>query len=92
MDSKLLLYDLGRHNKRTRLLVSNAVHPQTLSVVQTRADSLGLAVDVADITQADFTSRKYAGVLFQYPDTNGNLYDLTDIVQKAHSEGVSMII
>lgn len=82
---------MTRYNKRPRLLVSHNVHPQTLSVVQTRADSLGLAVDVADISQADFSSRQYAGVLFQYPDTSGDLCDFTDIVQRAHAEGVSVV-
>lgn len=71
--------------------MSDCVHPQTMSVVQTRADSLGLKVDVADIANADFSSRQYAGVLLQYPDTDGNLYDLTEIVQRAHNEGVSYI-
>ncbi|XP_054276101.1 glycine dehydrogenase (decarboxylating), mitochondrial-like [Macrosteles quadrilineatus] len=76
-----------RQNKRKRLLVSHNVHPQTLSVVQTRADSIGLAVDVVDVFKADFSSRQYSGVLFQYPDTNGDLHDFTDVVQRAHAEG-----
>ncbi|XP_046675131.1 glycine dehydrogenase (decarboxylating), mitochondrial [Homalodisca vitripennis] len=76
-----------RHNKRTRLLVSPDVHPQTLSVVQTRADSLGLAVDIADVSTADFSSHEYAGVLFQYPDTSGELHDYSEVVHKAHAEG-----
>lgn len=89
--TKFLCFVITRYNKRPRLLVSHNVHPQTLSVVQTRADSLGLAVDVADISQADFSSRQYAGVLFQYPDTSGDLCDFTDIVQRAHAEGVSVV-
>jgi glycine dehydrogenase len=72
-------------------MVSHLVHPQTLSVVQTRADSLGMTVDVEDVSQADFSSRQYAGVLFQYPDTNGDLHDFTDVVQRAHAEGVSVM-
>lgn len=76
-----------RHNKRRKLLVSNLLHPQTISVVQTRCQSLGLTVEVADVTNADFSSRDFAGVLFQYPDTQGNVIDFSNIAETAHSHG-----
>lgn len=76
-----------RHNKRRKLLVSDLLHPQTISVVQTRCQSLGLAVEVTDITNADFSNRDIAGVLFQYPDTQGNVIDFSSIAENAHSHG-----
>lgn len=76
-----------RHNKRRRLFISHLVHPQTVSVVQTRADSLGLTVDVGNIQEADFSHKEYSGILFQYPDTEGNISDLTELVQRAHDVG-----
>lgn len=78
-----------RHNRRRRLFISNLVHPQTLSVVQTRADSLGLAVEVGNIQEVDLSHKEYSGILFQYPDTKGNIYDPTELVQRAHDVGVS---
>ncbi|KAI5749833.1 hypothetical protein M8J76_010564 [Diaphorina citri] len=62
-----------RFTKRNKLLISDKVHPQTLSVIKTRADSLGLQVIVSDIAQADLSGKDIAGVLFQYPDTSGNI-------------------
>lgn len=78
-----------RHNKRKKLFVSEMLHPQTISVVETRLYSLGLSVEIGDVKKADFGSRDYAGVLFQYPDTEGNVEDYGEICEKAHSNGVS---
>ncbi|KAF5279233.1 hypothetical protein FQR65_LT03481 [Abscondita terminalis] len=76
-----------RHNKRRKLLVSDKLHPQTISVVETRLTSLDLAIEVVDVFKADFSNRDIAGVLFQYPDTEGNVKDFTEITEAAHSHG-----
>lgn len=76
-----------RHNKRRKLFVSDLLHPQTISVVQTRCQSLGLTVEIVDIRKADFSNREIAGILFQYPDTHGNVTDFSSITENAHSHG-----
>lgn len=76
-----------RHNKRRRLLVSDKLHPQTISVVQTRLSSLGLKTEVVDIFEADLSNRDVAGILFQYPDTEGNVMDFSTLAENAHSHG-----
>lgn len=76
-----------RQNKRNKLLVSNLLHPQTISVVQTRCQSLGLTVEVNDVFEVDFSNREYAGVLVQYPDTEGNVHDFSGVAEQAHSHG-----
>ncbi|KAJ8979508.1 hypothetical protein NQ317_015686 [Molorchus minor] len=76
-----------RHNKRNKLLVSNLLHPQTISVVQTRSQSLGLTVEIVDVFEADFSNRDIAGILFQYPDTEGNIHDFSAVSENAHSHG-----
>ncbi|GLG98504.1 Glycine cleavage system P protein, partial [Gryllus bimaculatus] len=76
-----------RQNKRRRLFLSHLLHPQTVSVVQTRADSLGLTVDVGNVFEADFSNRDFAGVLFQYPDTEGSIHDFSAVSERAHANG-----
>lgn len=76
-----------RRNKRRKMLVSHKLHPQTISVVQTRLTSLELEVRVVDVATADFSERDIAGVLFQYPDTEGNVVDFGAIAEQAHSHG-----
>ncbi|XP_034935017.1 glycine dehydrogenase (decarboxylating), mitochondrial [Chelonus insularis] len=76
-----------RHNKREKLFVSDKVHPQTISVIATRANSLGLTLEVGDVFQVDPSSKSIAGVLFQYPDTTGAIYDYEKIVENFHANG-----
>ncbi|KAG5866285.1 hypothetical protein JTB14_034972 [Gonioctena quinquepunctata] len=76
-----------RQNKRRKLLVSRLLHPQTISVVETRCQSLGLTVETVDVFEADFSNRDIAGVLFQYPDTQGGVHDFSDLSENAHSHG-----
>ncbi len=77
------------------LLVDDALFPQTLAVVRTRAASLGIDVVVADLTTvrdadglADAAgARSVFGVLIQYPDADGLLHDWRDLTAAAHDAG-----
>jgi glycine dehydrogenase len=62
----------GHHNtKRTKFFVASDVHPQTLDVVKTRADGVGVTVDVGNPATANLDSGEYCGILVQYPSTYG---------------------
>lgn len=81
-----------RYNKRKRIFVSDKVHPQTVSVIATRASSLGLDLQVGDIFKVDTTKKDIAGILLQYPDTTGSIQDFAGVVDKAHANGVSRLL
>ena len=76
------------------LLVDEAVFPQTLAVVRTRAVPLGLRVVVSDLeTVSDVDALRAAagdaaifGVLVQYPDGRGRLRDFRGLASAAHEE------
>ncbi|XP_076684686.1 glycine dehydrogenase (decarboxylating), mitochondrial [Andrena cerasifolii] len=76
-----------RSTKRKRLFVSNKVHPQTISVIATRATSLGLALEIGDVFQVDTSAKDIAGILVQYPDTTGSIYAFADVAKRAHADG-----
>ncbi|XP_043475582.1 glycine dehydrogenase (decarboxylating), mitochondrial isoform X2 [Leptopilina heterotoma] len=76
-----------RHNKRKKLFVSNIVHPQTISVIATRATSLGLDLEVGDVFKVDTSDKNYAGILLQYPDTRGSIHNFTGVIKKAQENG-----
>lgn len=78
-----------RHNKRKKLFVSDKVHPQTISVIATRVHSLGLSLEIGDIFSVNTSSKDIAGILLQYPDTTGAIYDYHQLVKQAHADGVS---
>ncbi|GBP05287.1 Glycine dehydrogenase [Eumeta japonica] len=81
-----------RHNKRKKLFLSNKIHPQTLSVVTTRADALELEIEVGSISDVNFASREYSGILLQYPDTNGDIRDFEDIATLARKHGTLVVV
>jgi glycine dehydrogenase len=66
--------------------VSDACHPQTIAVIQTRALPLGIDVVVGDHRSFSFDQPVF-GVLLQYPATDGALYDYTDFIRQAHAAG-----
>ncbi len=68
-------------------LVSDSCHPQTISVVKTRARPLGIEVRVGDAAGFDFSGGRVFGVLLQYPATDGGLPDWRDLARRAHDAG-----
>jgi glycine dehydrogenase len=76
----------GMKEGRNTFLVSAACHPQTIDVVKTRARALEIEVVVQDHTEFEFTD-KVVGVLLQYPDTFGTIYDFSELIAKAHQSG-----
>ncbi|WP_426269335.1 aminomethyl-transferring glycine dehydrogenase [Dyella kyungheensis] len=72
-------------SKSNLFFVSNAVHPQTLEVIKTRAEAMGIDLHIGDDSEA--TSVDSYGVLLQYPNTFGQINDykaLADAVHKRH--------
>src|SRR5690606_28472561 len=60
--------------------------PQTIAVVQTRAEALGLAVVVADLTDG-LPDGDVFGVLVQYPGASGRLWDPSAVLAAARERG-----
>ena len=65
-----LCYALKGKNPEQAFFVSKNCHPQTIAVVQTRAEPLGIRVIVGDHSQVDFKTPIFA-VLLQYPGSDG---------------------
>ena len=71
--------------RTTKYLVSQDCHPQTIAVVQTRAKSLGYEVVVGDLEELIEQEHSYFGILMQYPGSSGRVFDISELVQRAHS-------
>ncbi len=70
--------------KAQAFFVSNACHPQTIEVVQTRAEPLGIDVIVGDHQTFEF-EKEIFGALLQYPATDGTIYDYREFIEKTHA-------
>jgi len=69
-------------------------HPQTLEVMRTRAEPLGLTIkqaDAAEAWDAAIAADDYFAVLIQYPASSGWLMDWSEEVAKIHAKGALAI-
>jgi glycine dehydrogenase len=82
---------IGR-GARKAFFVADDVHPQTLAVVRTRARPLGLEVRVGPAADADFGARDLAGILLQYPATDGRVHDYAGVAERAHAAGTLVVV
>jgi glycine dehydrogenase len=67
--------------------VAEDCHPQTIAVVRTKAEPLGIRVHVGPLESLDFAAQSLFGVLVQYPATDGVVHDLSGLADRAHASG-----
>jgi glycine dehydrogenase len=73
-------------------VVDTEVLPQTLAVIETRAEPLGLEVVVADLHRDGVPDGDVFGVLLQYPGATGAVRDLTSLVTAAKDKGAVVAV
>ncbi|MEM6755212.1 MAG: aminomethyl-transferring glycine dehydrogenase subunit GcvPA, partial [Cyanobacteria bacterium P01_C01_bin.38] len=78
-------------NKSNSFFVSQECHPQTIAVLQTRAEPLGINIVVGNHETFDF-SQPIFGAIVQYPATDGSIYDYADFVAKVHELGALVTV
>ena len=77
--------------ERSLFLVSDRCYPQTIEVLRSRAEPLGIDLQVGAVDRLPLDGRAY-GALLQYPDEGGLLQDLAPFIKKAHESGVLVAV
>jgi glycine dehydrogenase len=72
-------------------LASDRCFPQTLEVLRSRAEPLGIELKVVPMDQMELTPSVF-GVLLQYPDERGEMRDLAPFIEQAHQNGVLVAV
>ena len=67
-----------------RFLVDADTHPQTLAVLQTRAEPMGIELVQADL-HASWPQGPWSGVLISYPGSSGVVPELGALIEQAHA-------
>lgn len=76
-------------------LVDADALPQTIAVIETRAEPTGVEVVVADLSEgipAEVAERGVFGVLLQYPGASGAVRDLKPVIDRAHELGAIVTV
>ncbi len=78
--------------RRRGVLLARGCHPQTVGVVQTRAEPLGLAVHEGPLDAADPAAQDLFAVVVQHPATDGGLVDLEPVCARLRAAGARVIV
>jgi glycine dehydrogenase len=73
-------------------LVSDRCFPQTIEVLRSRAEPLGIALQIVAMDQMRLDAPDVFGALVQYPDEQGRLEDLKPFIDKAHAANVKVAV
>ncbi|MEU6119348.1 aminomethyl-transferring glycine dehydrogenase [Streptomyces sp. NPDC047117] len=81
--------------KKGVFLVDADCLPQTIAVIETRAEPTGVEVVVADLSDgipAEIAERGVFGVLLQYPGASGAVRDPRALIEQAHELGAIVTV
>ena len=78
-------------SKSNHLIVAGDCHPQTIEVIRTRCEPLGLSVKVG-FAPGLMQEGDYFAVVAQYPSTSGLIHDLRDVIAQAHAQQAAFIV
>ncbi|UAJ73011.1 aminomethyl-transferring glycine dehydrogenase [Synechocystis sp. PCC 7339] len=83
-EAMALSYGVSK-SKANAFFVAQDCHPQTIAVIKTRANPLGIDVIVGDHRTFSFSTPIF-GALLQYPATDGAIYDYRSFIDQAHQD------
>ena len=82
----------GLRKNATRFFVSSLCFPQTIDVLRTRAEPLGIELIVDHPDKADLTDGSLFGLMLQYPDGNGEIRDIAPLIASANEQEVGVVV
>ncbi len=74
-----------------RFFVASSTLPQTIALLNTRANPIGVEIVVGDIEQYEL-DESYFGALFQYPGKHGDIIDLAAHIEKAKALDIKTVV
>lgn len=81
----MMMLDRVKTTSCNKYFVSHDCHPQTIAVIQTRAQSLGIELVIGD-PHKELTEQECFGVFLQYPGSSGAINDIESIIEQAHAQ------
>ena len=81
----------AKKNEANQFFVSDQCFPQTIAVLKTRSEPLGIELVIGDYSTFNFNEKVY-GALIQYPDITGNIINYKSFVEKAHTNESMVVV
>jgi len=90
-EAMAMCFAIDRRKKRG-FFAAASCHPQTLGVLHTRAESMGMTLQVGDVAEIDFEQADLCGVLVQYPTTDGSIESYRELAERVHAAGAKLVV
>ncbi len=89
-EAMTMLHALRKGPKKSAntFFVSDKVYAQTLDLLKTRSEPMGIDLVVGDISMVDLTDENIYGIMVQYPDATGEITDYSALFETAHDQGI----
>jgi glycine dehydrogenase len=79
-------------NGSSTYLVDADTHPQTIAVLRTRAEPIGIEIQVRDLVNNGLGDEPAFGALLSYPGSSGNISDPTALIDGAHKQDLQVTV
>jgi glycine dehydrogenase len=80
-----------KKNNASKFFVSSETLPQTIALLETRANPMNIELVIGDESKVDFNDH-FFGALFQYPGKYGEIIDLPRWVEKAKKHNIKIVV
>ncbi|MDD4107855.1 MAG: aminomethyl-transferring glycine dehydrogenase, partial [Prolixibacteraceae bacterium] len=74
-----------------KILVDENIWPQTLDVLSTRAEPIGIELKILPESEFQLADDIF-GIILQYPDSNGEVRDYSELTMQAHSKNIKVAV
>ena len=94
-EAMIMLYNARSRNQKKegvlKFFVSELCYPQTIDVLVTRAEPLGIQLEIGN-HQALKLDESYFGILLQYPAKDGEVFDYSSLTEKAKEKEIAVAV
>lgn len=82
----------AERNQAEAYFVSELCLPQTIDLLKTRAEPIGIEIVVGDHRSFDVTDARFYGIMLQYPASNGEVFDYSALIAAAKENGLQVVV
>ena len=94
-EAMTLLYNARSRDQKkadtNQFFISTEVLPQTIAILETRAEPLGIELIFGNHETAKLSPKTF-GAIVQYPTKYGQIYDYTDFINTAHQNNTKVVV
>ena len=92
-EAMFMFFNSRKRNKKQAnvFLVADDIFPQTLDVLKTRANPIGIKLRITPVDDFELTDDIF-GMIVQYPNIDGEIIDYSDLFERAEQKQIFKVV